>query len=46
MGWGCLWDPGEAGGLRLPSGCEHPMWVVAVFLSVSEEAVLPLLKTG
>lgn len=23
---------------------EHPMWVVAVFLPVSEEAVLPLLK--
>lgn len=44
MGWGHLWDPDETDGLKLPSGCEHPVWVVGVFLPVSEEAVLPLLK--
>ena len=44
MGWGHLWDPDETDGLKLPSGWEHPMWVVGVFLPGSEEAVLPLLK--
>ena len=44
MGWGHLRDPDETDGLKLPSGCEHPVWVVGVFLPVSEEAVLPLLE--
>ena len=30
MGWGHLQDPDETDGLKLPSGCEHPVWVVNV----------------